>query len=113
MSCLFCKIVRREIPAKVALETDDVLAFHDVSPQAPTHVLVIPKKHLASLHAAEPADQALVGAVFLAAKQVAEDAGLAASGYRVVANHGDDAGQSVHHLHVHVLGGRKLAWPPG
>jgi|ERR1700733_1469301 histidine triad (HIT) family protein len=111
--CLFCKIVRREISAEVVLEDDEVLAFKDVRPVAPSHALVIPKKHLTSIHEAETADGALLGRMMLAAQEVAEKLGLGSSGYRLVINTGPDAGQSVFHLHMHVLGGRTLAWPPG
>jgi histidine triad (HIT) family protein len=111
--CLFCKIVRREISAEVVLEDDEVLAFKDVRPVAPSHALVIPKKHLTSIHEAETAGGALLGRMMLAAQEVAEKLGLGSSGYRLVINTGPDAGQSVFHLHMHVLGGRTLAWPPG
>lgn len=111
--CLFCKIADKQIPSKVLFEDDDVLAFHDIHPAAPTHVLVIPKSHVASLHDATPEHGALLGKLLLAARRAAETSGLAASGYRVVTNIGADAGQSVPHLHLHVIGGRALAWPPG
>jgi histidine triad (HIT) family protein len=111
--CLFCKIVRREIAADVVFEDDDVLAFKDVRPAAPSHALVIPKKHLTSIHDAQAEDGALLGRMMLVAREVAEKLGLGSSGYRLVINTGPDAGQSVFHLHVHVLGGRPLAWPPG
>ena len=111
--CLFCKIVRKEIPARLALETELVLAFHDVNPQAPTHVLVIPKAHLAGLEALPEADPGLHSALLLAVQKVARQEGLVAGGYRTVVNTGEHAGQSVPHLHFHVLGGRALGWPPG
>lgn len=111
--CLFCKIADKQIPSKVLFEDDDVLAFHDIHPAAPTHVLVIPKSHVASLHDATPEHGALLGKLLLASRRAAEMSGLAASGYRVVTNIGADAGQSVAHLHLHVIGGRALAWPPG
>jgi histidine triad (HIT) family protein len=111
--CLFCKIVTREIPSDIVLETEEVLAFKDVRPVAPAHALVIPKKHLTSLHDAAPDDAAVLGRLMLAAREVAEKLGLGASGYRLVVNTGADGGQSVFHLHVHVLGGRPMAWPPG
>ncbi|MEO8874289.1 MAG: histidine triad nucleotide-binding protein [Polyangiaceae bacterium] len=113
MSCLFCKIVAREIPAKIVLENEHVLAFADVNPQAPKHFLVIPKMHLKGIHEATAEHAAMLGQVMLAARNVAEENGLADSGYRLVVNNGADAGQSVHHLHMHVIGGRPLAWPPG
>lgn len=112
-SCLFCRIAAGAIPADVVLETERVLAFRDIDPKAPTHVLVIPRKHLASLGDAEDDDRSLLGEVMLAVRDVARAEGIAESGFRAVANTGDDGGQAVHHLHVHVLGGRSLDWPPG
>nr|CDJ93567.1 Histidine triad (HIT) protein domain containing protein [Haemonchus contortus] len=109
---IFGKIIRKEIPAKIIYEDDDVLAFHDVSPQAPVHFLVIPKKRIAMLQEAEDSDQALLGKLMLTAAKVARDLGLE-KGYRVVVNNGPDGCQSVFHLHLHVLGGRQLGWPPG
>jgi histidine triad (HIT) family protein len=111
--CLFCKIAAKEIPSKILFEDADLLAFHDINPGAPAHVLVIPKQHLTSLADATPEQAALLGKLLLAARRAAEITGVAASGYRLVANTGPDAGQSVFHLHVHMLGGRALAWPPG
>ena len=113
MSCLFCNIVGRTVPAQILLENDQVLAFQDIRPVAPVHALVIPKKHIAGVHEASPEDGALLGAVVLAARDVAEKLGVGASGYRLVMNQGASAGQSVFHLHCHVIGGRPLAWPPG
>jgi histidine triad (HIT) family protein len=110
-TCLFCRIGRREIPAKIAFENDDVLAFHDVAPKAPTHVLVIPKAHHARLSATSPAEAALLGECLAALRDVA--GALALESYRVVVNDGADAGQTVFHLHFHLLGGRAFAWPPG
>ena len=111
--CLFCKIVKREIPAKVVLENAHVLAFHAVNPGAPVHVLVIPKDHIESIHSVTRAQAAMLGELLLAGREVAEQLGLGESGYRLVMNTGKDAGQSVFHLHMHVLGGRALGWPPG
>jgi histidine triad (HIT) family protein len=111
--CLFCNIVARTIPAQIVLENDHVVAFKDIRPAAPTHALVIPKKHVVGVHEATPEDAALLGQVMLAARDVAEKLGLAEGGYRLVVNQGPDAGQSVFHLHCHVLGGRSMAWPPG
>ncbi|MBI4950946.1 MAG: histidine triad nucleotide-binding protein [Myxococcales bacterium] len=105
-------MAKGEITPKTVLEDDEVLAFHDISPQAPVHVLVIPKRHVESLAAAEPADQALLGKLLWTAREVAQKLGLDA-GYRTVLNSGAEAGQSVFHLHLHVLGGRAMAWPPG
>lgn len=111
--CLFCRIVAGEILAKIAYEDDDVIAFHDLNPQAPLHVLVIPRKHIATINDIQPDDAALIGKLMLAAKQVAADAGYADDGYRVVMNCGADAGQTVFHIHLHLLAGRYLSWPPG
>lgn len=110
---IFQKIIDREIPAKLAHEDEHCIAIHDVNPQAPVHVLIIPKKHLARVGEATPADQALLGHLLLTAAGVAKKLGLAESGYRLVINNGRDGGESVPHLHVHLLGQRPLAWPPG
>ena len=110
-SCLFCRIVRREIPATIVWEDEHSLAFRDIDPKAPTHVLVIPKVHVASLEHASDAEA--VGRLALAAAQIARTEGIAERGYRTVINTGPDAGQTVHHVHLHLLGGRKLSWPPG
>lgn len=111
--CLFCKIAAKQIPSKILFEDDDLLAFHDINPAAPTHVLVIPKQHLTSLGDAQPEHAALLGKLMLATQRAAQLTGLTAGGWRVAVNTGADAGQSVHHLHLHVLGGRAMAWPPG
>lgn len=111
--CLFCNIANKVIPSNVLFEQDDLLAFHDITPQAPIHVLVIPKRHVTSLAEAIDADAALLGKLSLAAKRVAVESGIDESGFRVVMNSGPDAGQSVAHLHLHVLGGRAMSWPPG
>jgi histidine triad (HIT) family protein len=111
--CLFCKVVNHEIPAKILFEDDDLLAFSDIRPMAPTHALVIPKRHMTSLEDAAPGDATLLGKLVLACQRVARESGIAASGYRVVANTGANGGQTVFHLHFHVLGGRAMAWPPG
>jgi histidine triad (HIT) family protein len=110
--CIFCRIAAKDVPAGIVYEDTEVVAFRDLSPQAPTHVLVIPKRHVASLNDMVEADAALLGAMMLAAKTVALAAGLT-GGYRVVTNSGPDAGQSVSHYHLHVLGGRPMSWPPG
>jgi histidine triad (HIT) family protein len=109
---IFGKIIRREIPANIVYEDDLALAFTDVNPQAPVHILVIPKKPIVKLADAEPQDQALLGHLLLTVQQVAAAAGLT-NGYRVVINNGADGGQSVYHLHLHILGGRPMEWPPG
>jgi histidine triad (HIT) family protein len=111
--CLFCKIAAKQIPSKVVFEDADCLAFEDLNPQAPTHVLVIPKRHLANCNDLTPADEALAGHLLAVAAQVARDRGHAAKGYRVVLNTNADAGQTVFHLHAHLLGGRAMGWPPG
>ncbi len=109
--CLFCRIVRKEIPAQIVAETEHCLAFRDISPQAPTHVLVIPKMHVVSLDGVtDPLD---AGRLVLLAAELARTLGVAESGYRVVMNTGDDGGQTVHHLHAHLLAGRAMHWPPG
>ena len=111
--CLFCKIVAKEIPADVVLETDRALAFRDINPQAPTHVLVIPKEHHANAAALAQADDGLADDLLKAAHAVAVQEGVDESGYRMVFNAGAGAGQSVFHVHAHLLGGRSLNWPPG
>jgi histidine triad (HIT) family protein len=109
---IFSKIVRKEIPADIVYEDDLVLAFRDIHPQAPVHILLIPKKPIVNIATAVAEDQALLGHLLLTAKQVAQIVGLT-NGYRIVINTGDEGGQTVHHLHLHILGGRHLAWPPG
>ena len=113
MGCLFCNMVAGKTPARIVLDEDDVLAFHDIHPVASTHVLVIPKRHIASLNEATDADAELLGRVLVAARRVAELEGVAESGYRTVFNNGRDANQTVDHLHLHVIGGRMMKWPPG
>ncbi|MCO4744186.1 MAG: histidine triad nucleotide-binding protein [Proteobacteria bacterium] len=110
---IFQKIIDREIPADIVYETDDVLAFRDIQPVAPVHVLVIPKRPLVRLAAASAEDETLLGKLMTACRIVAEQQGIAEAGYRVVTNNGDWGGQSVDHLHLHVIGGRQLTWPPG
>lgn len=110
--CIFCRIVRGEIPAQVVYESADALAFRDLNPQGPVHVLVIPRRHFATLHATD-GEAALLGELLVAARAVAEQEGLGERGYRVVINNGPDGGQTVDHLHLHVLGGRHFGWPPG
>ena len=110
---IFAKIIRREIPAKIVYENENVLAFHDVSPQAPTHILIIPKKPLKDLASADESDKNLLGELLLAVRQIAKQQGLEQDGYRVVINTGSKAGQTVFHLHLHLLGGRSFSWPPG
>jgi histidine triad (HIT) family protein len=109
--CLFCRIVRREIPATIVREDEHTLAFRDIDPKAPTHVLVIPKVHVSSLNEAQ--DAAALGRLLLVAREIAKAEGIDKSGYSTVINTGADAGQTVHHVHVHLLGGRDMTWPPG
>lgn len=111
--CLFCKIIGGQIPCAEVFSDESFLAFRDIDPQAPSHILVIPKRHITGLAELTPADSDLVGKLITTASKIAADEGLAQNGYRFVINNGDDGGQSVSHLHLHILGGRALAWPPG
>jgi histidine triad (HIT) family protein len=111
--CLFCRILSGDIPAEIIHESDTAIAFRDINPQAPTHVLIIPRRHIATINDLEPGDESVIGSLYLAAKQIAAEEGLADDGYRVVMNCNEGAGQSVFHLHLHLLGGRRLDWPPG
>ncbi len=116
--CIFCKIIKGEIPSKKVYEDDQVYAFHDINPVAPVHVLIIPKKHILGIQEISEEDRSLVGHMFLVARRIAQDLGLApdealSGGYRLVFNVGKDAGQSVFHLHLHLIGGRSMSWPPG
>ena len=111
--CLFCKIRDGENPCDKVYEDDDILAFRDVNPQAPTHVLVIPKNHIATINDLEQDDAALTGKLVLAAKNIAADDGIEEDGYRLVLNCNEGAGQSVFHIHLHLIGGRSMSWPPG
>jgi histidine triad (HIT) family protein len=113
MTTIFTKIIKREIPARIIYEDGQCIAFHDVSPQAPTHFLVVPKQELARVGEATVADEPLLGHLLFVAQAVAKEQGLGESGFRVVINNGLDGGETVPHLHVHVLGGRPMAWPPG
>ena len=110
---LFEKIIAREIPAEIVYEDDLVLAFNDINPQTPVHVLVIPKKPIPRIAEAEPEDHQVLGHLLLKAKDIADDLGLHENGFRLVINNGKDAGESVPHLHLHILGGRAMTWPPG
>ena len=109
--CLFCKIVSGEIPTEKVYEDEQVIAFYDIVPQAPTHILIIPKTHAASI--VELRDDACLAALFAAARKIADREGLTGNGFRLIINTGDDGGQTVHHLHLHLLGGRRMGWPPG
>ncbi len=110
-NCLFCRVVAGEIPARIVAETKECVAFRDIDPKAPTHVLVVPREHVPSLDAAT--DPAMIGRMALLAARIARDEGIAEGGYRTVINTNADAGQTVFHIHLHLLGGRKLGWPPG
>jgi histidine triad (HIT) family protein len=113
MACLFCEIVAGRVPGQIVHQDDAVLAFRDIKPQAPTHVLVIPKKHITSLLDLSPEDDPLVGRLVRTARDLARQEGLDPRGFRLVFNCGDDAGYSVYHIHLHLVGGRHLGWPPG
>lgn len=111
--CIFCKIAAGEIPAEQVYQDDTVVAFRDLNPQAPTHILVIPRKHIATLNDVTPDDAAVVGRMIAAAAPIAAGEGVAETGYRTVINCNEDGGQTVFHIHMHLLGGRRMAWPPG
>jgi histidine triad (HIT) family protein len=111
--CLFCKIVSREVPGSIVYEDDRMLAFNDINPQAPTHILIVPKRHIESLNELQAADDQIVGELVRRAAVLAKEHGIANGGYRTVINTNRDAGQSVWHIHLHLLGGRRLKWPPG
>lgn len=111
--CLFCKIINGDIPGDIVYQDDDVIGFNDINPQAPHHVLFIPRKHISTINDLEPEDAELVGKLYLAAKKLAAERGVAEEGYRAVMNCNAGAGQTVFHIHLHVLAGRALTWPPG
>ncbi len=111
--CLFCKIVAKEIPASLVFEDDQLLAFNDINPQGPTHVLIVPKRHIATLNDLAKDDDEIVGAMVRRAAAIAKDRGIQVGGFRTVFNTNRDAGQTVFHIHLHLIGGRGLAWPPG
>ena len=113
MSCLFCKLAKGEINSEILYEDNEVIAFRDIHPQAPHHVLVIPRQHIATLNDARPADVALMGKMTLTAQQVAKEIGVAEDGYRLVMNCNSHGGQTVFHIHLHLLAGRQMHWPPG
>lgn len=113
MDCLFCKIAQGTIPATVIFEDNDIIAFHDIKPQAPTHLLVIPKRHIATINDTHIDDSQLLGSMILCAKNLAKNEGLSEQGYRLVFNVNSGGGQEVYHIHLHVLGGRQMTWPPG
>lgn len=113
MECIFCKIITGEIPAKLIYQDDDIVAFRDISPQAPIHILIIPRKHIERISDMKDEDAGLIGNLVLVGKKIAQDEGITESGFRLVFNNNKDAGQAVFHIHLHLLGGRKFSWPPG
>lgn len=113
MNCLFCKIVSKEIPATIVYEDEQLLAFRDIRPQAPTHVLIIPKRHIASVNECTAGDESLLGSMILQAKTLAKQEGIDEAGYRLNFNINSGGGQEVYHIHLHLLGGRQMTWPPG
>lgn len=113
MECLFCKIVAGQVPATIIFEDEEVMAFRDISPQSPTHILVIPKKHISTINDVHDEDEALLGHLVIVAKKLASQLGLSEKGYRLVFNINEDGGQTVYHIHLHMLGGRRMTWPPG
>ena len=112
-NCIFCRIVAKKLPAKILHEDEFVIAFEDLNPKAPVHLLIVPKKHIADIHSIVIADQELIGHLFFVAKTLASKNGLYKGGYRMVINNGQDAGQTVFHIHLHLLSGRTFVWPPG
>ena len=113
MDCIFCKVAAHDVPARTVFENERLIAFHDLFPQAPTHILIIPKTHYATLNDVPASDSALLGEMMSTATQIAKEIGVDESGYRVVMNCNKDGGQSVYHIHLHLLAGRQLGWPPG
>lgn len=112
-NCLFCKIIAGEIPSDKVYENEHVFAFRDIDPKAPTHILIVPKEHIATTNDLDESHKSIVGEIVLTAKQLAKDEGIAESGYRTVFNCNKDGGQAVYHIHLHLLGGRQMNWPPG
>ena len=112
-NCIFCKIIDRRIPSKIIFEDSDFLGFNDVAPQAPTHILVVPKKHYSDIHSLNESNKDIISGLFLCAKKIADRLELDKKGYRMVINNGTGAGQTVFHLHLHILSGRRFTWPPG
>ena len=113
MSCLFCDVAEKKCPSTAVLEDEDIYAFRDIHPHAPTHILIIPRKHIATLNDLSESDAALVGKIVLAARDLAAQEGIAEDGYRLVWNCNAMAGQTIYHIHLHIMGGRPLRWPPG
>ena len=112
-NCLFCKIIKKEIPAEIVFENEDILAFKDIDPQAPVHILLVPKEHITTINDLEENHKELVGAIYLVAKSLAIKYGISEDGYRTVFNCNKNGGQAVYHIHLHLLGGRQMKWPPG
>jgi histidine triad (HIT) family protein len=112
-TCIFCKLAKGQVRAEIILQDDKIIAFRDIHPQAPAHALVVPRRHITALWDTDHEDEPLLGRILTACNEVAQELGISDSGYRVVVNSGPDAGQSVDHLHFHVMGGRELVWPPG
>lgn len=112
-NCLFCKIIEKKISAKIVYDDKLTIAFEDVNPQAPVHILVVPKRHISDIHSMTEADKDIVGHLFLTARMIAEEKGLNSKGYRLVINNGAGVGQTVFHIHLHILSGRPFSWPPG
>lgn len=112
-ACLFCKIIKKEIPSSIVFENENILAFNDINPQAPIHILLIPKEHFASLNEIPEEKKDILSDLLLRARQIAEEKGIAQTGYRLVLNTEKDSGQEVFHVHLHLLGGRRMSWPPG
>lgn len=110
--CIFCRIVQGKAPASIVYQDEEITAFHDINPQAPVHILIVPNRHIINVSYVEPGDVSMLGKLFLVARQLAEQESIT-DGYRIVVNSGRQAGQSVYHLHLHLLGGRRLGWPPG
>jgi histidine triad (HIT) family protein len=113
MDCIFCKIANKEMNSKIIRDDEEVIAFHDIHPQAPVHALVVPKKHISRITEMNESDQRLIGKMIYVGKEVAQELGVSDSGFRLVLNNGPDANQTVHHIHLHVIGGRRMGWPPG
>jgi len=111
--CIFCEIVKKQIPCEIIYEDDSVIGFKDISPQAPVHVIIIPKVHISNINDISEDESDVIGHIFIAAKKIAKDLGISETGYRIISNCGEDGGQTVQHIHFHLLGGRMLKWPPG
>ena len=113
MDCLFCKVIKRNIPSEIVFEDDDLMAFNDIAPQAPIHKLIVPKRHIATLNELNDSDDQLIGKIIRSAAKIARDCDVAEDGYRTVFNCNGEGGQTVFHIHCHLLAGRQMAWPPG